>query len=95
MRTSPPHPLAVSPTPAASFPTVNPHTKLGRQSCDGAAAPEPLIEIQNGSIALAEHREAASMDQDVSIGHVNFPVKLMSIRDTDDGWLAHRTYRMP
>ena len=42
-------------------------------------AAQPLVKVENGRSAFAEHREVARVDQDVSSGHVKFAVQLVCV----------------
>jgi hypothetical protein len=44
---------------------------------------EPSIEVTNRAHALGKHREIASVDQNVAVGHLNLAMKLMGVTQKD------------
>src|ERR1035441_1804317 len=56
-------------------------------------AAQPLVKVENGRSAFAEHREIARVDQDVSVRDIKFAMKLVRVGYADDRQRVHRFER--
>src|ERR1035441_10109432 len=56
-------------------------------------AAQPLVKVENGRSAFAEHREIARVDQDVSVRDIKFAMKLVRVGYADDRKRVHRFER--